>query len=126
MIFPFLFFSVFLFFAFLFHFLAVICCSKTTVCRNGRGHSIWFSKNGKFKKKKNFPTADNFKKKKKTVIDERSSKALSSEIRYLRIELDERSSIVQDVSKLPHFQNIYLKEKTTSKSNILQTQCVSQ
>ena len=28
--------------------------------------------------------------------------------RFLRIELDERSSIIQDISKLPHFQNIYI------------------
>ena len=30
---------------------------------------------------------------------------------FLRIVLDERSSIIEDISKLPHFQNIYLKNK---------------
>ena len=30
-----------------------------------------------------------------------------SEIVFMRMELDERSSISQDISKLSHFQNIY-------------------
>ena len=34
---------------------------------------------------------------------------LGSEIVFLRIELDERSSIIQDISKLPPFQSVYLK-----------------
>ena len=42
--------------------------------------------------------------------DEEAPFASSSILRnrFVRIELDERSSIILDISKLPHFQNIYL------------------
>ena len=43
---------------------------------------------------------------------------------FLRIELDERSSIVQDISKLPHFQNIYL-NKNNKKIMLLRYQAHS-
>ena len=42
--------------------------------------------------------------------------ALSSEIVFLRIELDERSSIIEDTSKLPHFQK-YISSKINKLPN---------
>ena len=48
------------------------------------------------------------------MIDERSSEGcgfdprLGLRNRFLWIELHERSSIIQGISTLPHFQNIYL------------------
>ena len=33
---------------------------------------------------------------------------IDEEIVFLRTELDERSSIIQDIYKFPHFQNTYL------------------